>query len=410
MVPRMQPDPTPYAALESASNPNFSTDGKTLFHLRGAGLQQVWALDLGTGAARQLTSHDEKVGLLRRAPNDDRLIYGIDAGGDERQQFWLLDGDPSPLTSAPDIIHGFGAWHPDGTRFSLTANDRDEAHYDILVQDLATGERTRLLEGRHEMAVAAWHKDGTRLMALEDRATGDQRPFVLSLDGVVAWVPRKRETRFASLRWDGDAIMGLTDAHGGDFMALCRIDPATGAATPVFAPEARDVEAWTLAASGNLLATVENDRGYGVLRVGPMDGERLVVPGLERGVATDPSWSADGTRLAFAWSAPDRPSGLWLWEDGAASPVWQPDLAVPTTPFRLVEWTSFDGRTIPGWLATPARPPVNGGHPAVIWVHGGPASQVRANFRPDMQALLARGYAVLMPNVRGSTGYGRAYM
>src|SRR5206468_44060 len=119
----MKADPTPYTAIVSASNPNFSVDGKTLFHLRGAGLQQVWALELETGAARQLTSHDEKVGLLRRAPGDDRLIYGIDAGGDERQQLWLVDGEARPLTAGPGVVHGFGAWHPDGARFSLTAND-----------------------------------------------------------------------------------------------------------------------------------------------------------------------------------------------------------------------------------------------------------------------------------------------
>ena len=410
MVPRMQPHPTPYIAIESAANPSFSVDGKTLFHLRGAGLQQVWALDLETGAARQLTRHDEKVGLLRRAPADDRLIYGVDAGGDERQQLWLLDGEPRPLTTDPAVVHGFGAWHPDGARFSLTANDRDEAHYDVLVQDLATGARTRLHEGRHEVFAAAWHKDGVRLIAIEDRATTDQRPFILGLDGTVHWVPRSRPTRFASLRWDGDAMMGLTDAHGGDFMALCRIDPATGAATPVFAPENRDVDAWSLGSTGNLLATVENDRGYGVLRVGPIGGERPVIAGFEGGVATDPAWSGDGARLAFAWSTPEQPSGLYVWENGGARAVWQPDLALPTQPFRLVEWTSFDGRTIPGWLAMPAGAAANGLHPAVIWVHGGPANQTRANFRPDMQALLARGVAVLMPNVRGSTGYGRVSM
>ena len=69
----------------------FSRDGRTLFHLRGAGLPQVWALDLDTGAARQLTFHDEKVALLRRCPVDDRLVYGIDRGGDERQQLLLID-------------------------------------------------------------------------------------------------------------------------------------------------------------------------------------------------------------------------------------------------------------------------------------------------------------------------------
>ncbi len=91
-------------------------------------------------------------------------------------------------------------------------------------------------------------------------------------------------------------------------------------------------------------------------------------------------------------------------------PLWRPDCALPVQDFGLVEWQSVDGRAVPGWLAMPPGPVPPGGHPAVVWVHGGPASQARATFRPDMQALLAQGYAVLMPNVRGSTGYGRAAM
>ncbi len=403
-------DPTPYTTIDSAAAPAFSLDGATLFHLRGAGLQQVWALDLASGESRCLTDHDEKVTLLRRAPGDDRLIYGIDAGGDERQQLWLWDDGPRVLTDAPDVIHGFGAWHKDGDRFSLTANDRDPAHVDVLVQDLATGTRTRLHEGHHETTLGPWHKDGTRLLAIEERATGDQRPLLLGLDGSVHPVPRTGHVRCSALRWDGDGLIGLTDAHGGDHIALCRIDPATGLATPLFAPAGREVDAWSLSPDGALLATLENDRGYGLLRVGPLDGERPVLAGFEHGVAADPAWSPDSRTLAFAWSAPEQPSGLYLWQDGAVRAAWVPPGTVPTSPFRLVEWTSFDGEPVPGWLAMPdaAAPPA--GYPAIVWVHGGPASQARPAFRPDMQALLAQGYAVLMPNVRGSTGYGRARM
>ena len=401
-----------YTAIEAASSPSFSCDGRTLFHLRGAGLPQIWALNLDSESAQQLTFHDEKVALLRRAPGDDRLIYGIDAGGDERQQLWLLDGGQSrPLTDAPTAIHGFGAWSPDGNRISMTANDRDEAHFDILMMDVATGERTRLFQGTHEVAAAAWHPSGDRLIAMSDRSSGDQRPMVLHVDGGVQEVPRAAAARYASLRWtaDGAAIMGLTDA-GRDDMALCRVDPASGEAEPVFAPLGRDVESWALAADGRLLATIENDRGYALLRVGPMDGERPVVTGLPQGVVSDPAWSPDGTTLAFAVASPTEPQGLWLWRDGAVRPLWRPECVLPVQGFELVEWESIDGRRIPGWLALPPGPSPAAGHPAVVWVHGGPAAQARANFRPDMQALLAQGFAVLMPNVRGSTGYGRAAM
>ena len=408
----MTADPYAYTAISAASSPCFSCDGRTLFHLRGAGLPQVWALDLDSGEAQQLTFHDEKVALLRRAPGDDRLIYGIDAGGDERQQLWLWqDGHSRPLTDAPGVIHGFGAWSPDGGRISLTANDRDEAHFDVLVMDAATGERIRLVPGTHEATAAAWHPSGDRMIVILDRNRGDQRPMVLHVDGGVHTIPRAAPARFASLRWtpDGAALMGLTDA-GRDHMALCRIDPASGDATPMFAPAGRDVEAWALAPGSGLLATIENDRGYALLRVGPVDGERPIMECLPRGVVADPAWSPDGLALAVAATSPTEPPGLWLWQDSTARPLWRPDCALPTQGFELVEWESIDGRRIPGWLALPPGPPPAAGHPAVVWVHGGPAAQARAVFRPDMQALLAQGYAVLTPNVRGSTGYGRDAM
>jgi Tol biopolymer transport system component len=102
----MTHDPEAFAAIAAAAAPAFSRDGRTLFHLRGSGLPQVWALDLATGNNRQVTFHDEKVALLRRSPVDDRLIHGIDRGGDERQQLLLIDprdASPQPreLTANP---------------------------------------------------------------------------------------------------------------------------------------------------------------------------------------------------------------------------------------------------------------------------------------------------------------------
>jgi dipeptidyl aminopeptidase/acylaminoacyl peptidase len=101
-----------------------------------------------------------------------------------------------------------------------------------------------------------------------------------------------------------------------------------------------------------------------------------------------------------------------VWRDGEARAVWQPESQLDPAGFvdlELVSWHSFDGIRVPGWFALPRSPRPPGGYPAIMWVHGGPVSQTRPNFRPDIQMLLERGFAVLLPNVRGSTGYGRSY-
>ena len=410
-----------WVQIGAITSPAFSKDGRTLFHLRGAGLPQVWAMDVDGGNARQLSHHDEKVAFLRRCPTDDRLIWGIDAGGDERQQFWLLEpgAEPRALTEAPDAIHDFGAWSADGARIVYAANDRDERFYDICVMDLATGARARLLEGTSILTVPGWTKDMARLVVIEDHSSADSRLWIMdALTGATRALPRTAPARFASVRWveQGAALMGLSDV-GADNMRLCRIDPDTGVSTVVYEAQGRDVEAWSLSPEETMLATIENDRGYAVLRAGPAGGERPVVTGLPIGIVADPAWAPDGSALAFTVQGPTAPPGIWLWRDGAAAPIPCEDPMAASGIDRngliepvLVEWLSFDGLRIPALYAVPRGPAPAGGFPAVMWVHGGPAMQARANFRPDIQMLLSQGFAVLMPNARGSTGYGRAYM
>ena len=410
-----------WVQITAATTPVFSKDGKTLFHLRGAGLPQVWAMDLDGGNARQLSQHDEKIGILRRAPNDDRLLWSIDAGGDELHQFWLLEpgGTPRPLTDAHQVMHDFGGFSPDGTRIAYAANDRDPKYFDAVVMDLATGATTRLHHGPCVISVAGWSPDGTRLAIIEDHAGIDQYLVILNVGtGAATEVPRSRPTRYSAIRWTPDGqLTGLTDAPDSDFFRLCRIDPATGMVTPVFAPLFRDVEAWSLAPDGQQLATIENDRGFATLRIGALGSNRPAVTGLPPGIVAELAWLPDSAGLACTAQSPTQPASLYVVRNGSATPLDLPDpLAgsfisgeILTAP-HLVEWVSFDGTRIPAFYATPRTPPPAAGYPAIMWIHGGPSSQTRANFRADTQMLLDQGFAVLLPNMRGSTGYGRAYM
>jgi dipeptidyl aminopeptidase/acylaminoacyl peptidase len=410
----MPHSPESWTLIGAYTSPAFSKDGTRLFHMRGSGLPQPWVMDLDGSNAKPVATFDEKVAMLRRSPVDDRVILGVDAGGDERQQFHLVEPDGSlrDLTAAPGVIHDFGAWSPDGSRIAYTANDRDERIFDVLVKEIATGAVTQIREGDGQISVSGW--SGDRLAVIADRSSGDQTLWVFDLvTGEQNPVPAPGPTRYQAIRWTPDgALMGLTDHGGSDFMRLCRIDPRNGGVSVVHEAPGRDVEAWSQAPNRGKLAVVENDRGYAVLKI---DGEMVL--DLPCGIVADLAWSPDGTTLAFTAQSPTEPAGIFLWKDGKARPLLQPDplaeagidpadLVHP----HLVEWPATDGMMIPGWFALPRTPRPAGGYPAVVWVHGGPVGQTRANFRTDTQMLLDQGFAVLLPNVRGSSGYGRAYM
>jgi dipeptidyl aminopeptidase/acylaminoacyl peptidase len=156
------------------------------------------------------------------------------------------------------------------------------------------------------------------------------------------------------------------------------------------------------------------------MKLGPRDGNRPVVAGLpEGGIVADLAWAPDSSGLATTAQSPVAPPGIWFVDAASArarliaAPDPRADAGVDPASFiapELVGWQGKGGVPIAGWFARPEGAAPAAGWPSVVWVHGGPASQTRANFRADIQMLLAHGFAVMMPNIRGSTGYGRAFM
>src|SRR5262249_16361568 len=155
----------------------------------------------------------------------------------------------------------------------------------ICVMDLVTGARNRLLEGVTILTVPGWTRDMARLLVVEDHSSSDSRLWIVdAVTGAARALPRTPPPPFASLRCvnQGPALMGMSDV-GADNMRLVRIDPDTGVSAVVYEAQGRDVEAWSLSLDETMLATIENDRGYAVLRAGPVGGERPVIAGLPTG-------------------------------------------------------------------------------------------------------------------------------
>jgi dipeptidyl aminopeptidase/acylaminoacyl peptidase len=163
--------------------------------------------------------------------------------------------------------------------------------------------------------------------------------------------------------------------------------------------------------AGRILLAVENADGYSRLQI--VGGDEVELPG--RGVVDHPVFSPDGTKLAFAFSSPVEPNDVYLYDLASRSlerlttSPREVDTATLVEP-TLHRFESFDGESIPVFLFEPAG---DGPFPVVVTVHGGPESQWRPwyspAFAPLTQYLVAAGYAVAAPNVRGSTGYGKRY-
>jgi dipeptidyl aminopeptidase/acylaminoacyl peptidase len=173
-----------------------------------------------------------------------------------------------------------------------------------------------------------------------------------------------------------------------------------------------DVEDVVVSGDGRTAVLLVNEDGCSVLRV-RRDGASLDVPSLPAGVVSGMSVSGDGSVVALLLDTPARPTEVAVVRPGTTEPVgyltdgrppcFGPgDAVVP----EQIQYPSADGALIPAWLYRPAG---SGPHPVLVWVHGGPEAQARPQYDALHQCLLAHGVALLVPNIRGSSGYGRAW-
>ena len=404
------------------------------------GSPQVFVSALEGGDARQVTDTGGVVYQIaaRPSPDDsrDELLYVTDDGGDEQYQLHLLNlatAASRPLAVAPGRIHNFGAWSADGRLLSFAANRRDVRFFDVWVINVETDEEFLIVQDDSMNTAGNFAPDGRTLLFSRPNLDlpGDNDLFALSLDQNGAGVgPQRLLTPHASdlaAEWRGlhlandGTLLTLSD-EGCDFIGLQRVDADTGTREFLRAPE-WDIEAATVTADGSRVVLVVNEDGYSRLEAFALDGDLrfaapLPLPQPPRGVIAAPCWRPDGGALAITSEGARQLSNVWLAEIDAPQPVRVSradpagiDLASQPEP-EIVHYTSFDGREIPAFFY---RPPGSSGQqrmPCLVLVHGGPESQSRPTLwgrYAAPQYLLSRGLAVLMPNVRGSTGYGKTY-
>ncbi len=423
-----------YLNVRSAYGASFSPDGGQLSFLSDiTGVAEVWSVPVEIHAAipawpEQLTFRGERTASATFSPNSDMLLLSGDIGGNERTQLFTLDAHDttlSALTARPETIYQFGGWSPDGTRICYASNERDSRFFDIYERQVSNGEPRLLLQHDGTNYAAGYSPDGR--MVLVERHTANTRNQLLLVDAETGEVrvltPEYADgpARHISSAWSADrrGLYLLAD-RGRQYLSLAGLDLSTGELTYLRDAE-WDAEALAVTQDGTRLAVITNVDGYSHLDLFDVSAGwegrvALATPELPAGVVREATWSRDGARLAFTLDAANDSPDVWVW-DLPERILWRATRSARggisreafTTP-TLVRYPSFDGREIPAFLFLPTdsgEPSRN--LPVVVYVHGGPESQFRPIFNPVIQFFVNRGYAVLAPNVRGSTGYGYAY-
>jgi dipeptidyl aminopeptidase/acylaminoacyl peptidase len=405
-----------YLKIRGAWGASWSPDARRVSFLTEiTGVPQVWEVPVEGGPSwpEQLTFYEERVSRAEYSPNANRLLFDMDDGGNERTQLFLLeDGEVRELTRAPGAINYSGGFSPDGSRIAYTATRRNGTDFDVFVQELdEEPEMVWEVSGYH--TISDWAPDGSFLLVSRHRSNLDNDLYLLLLSSGEATLltPHEGDARFygACVTPDGGSAYLATDV-GGDFMRLARLDFSTLVFT-YLTPDDWDVEDLDLSRDGRYLLASRNIEGYSHLMFFSGEGRRMPDPEIPEGIVGGFEFSPDSKRLALTLVGPTRNPDVAVLDlpDGDIKQVTRSSTAgIPRSTFRhprLVRYPTFDGREIPALFYDPE----DGDAPVVVNVHGGPEGQSRPAFAPVTQYLLHRGYAVFFPNVRGSTGYGKAY-
>jgi len=407
-------------------------DSGVLVSIRFGEVPQLAKVSQLEGMRTQLTFFDEPVVSATISPNPEvnGAIFAKDRGGDEYFQLHFLnlaDGSTRMLTDGKSRNEG-AVFAADGERFAYASTRRSGRDFDIWIGNVSGSDP-------HQMVLqqgGSWYPldfspDGQSLLVQERISALDMRIHRLDLaSGKLERVIVGRgisADRLARYEPDGRHLLVLTDALD-EFTGLVRIDLSTNVVTPMLNRQPWDIEEFDISKDGDKLAVLRNVDGSSKITVHrrskQFDEDASIA--LENGVVTAFGFNAASTEIGFSVSGPQIPgdvfsrrlaSGLLSrWTRGETGGIEAESFVMPSL-FRFgANDKDPNMMNLPRQIPAHIYKPIGAGpFPVLIIIHGGPESQARPSFNEFIQFLVReRGVAVIVPNVRGSTGYGKAYL
>ncbi|MEM7028235.1 MAG: S9 family peptidase [Chloroflexota bacterium] len=428
-----------YLNIRSTTTPHYSPDQERLAFLSDTtGDFQVWSMSLTDRQAWpiQLTFFGSKVWELYGTAAEPHIVAVSDLNGNERQQFYLISNfgldsngntqhDVTRLTTDDEAIHRFGAWSKDGQRIVYTCNQRNGVDFDYYLLHIQTGERQVLGQATGNRDIAAWSPDEKYLLVAEGVGSLETALFLYDIEAQQErpLTTQHPAARYWSITWRSSGVTLLTDRLQ-DRGSICKFDVETGDLAEIeISPHLTEDQIslsemanFKLSDTENTLAYIMNVDGYSQLYLGDLaQNTDRYIDGLPDGIIGHLQFSPDGKHVICNVETPTHNPDIWQvdLQSGDCQQVTFSnragiDFQTLVKPTSIV-FPSFDALEIPAYYYQPQTPPPADGYPCILYVHGGPASQTRPDFDVRFQYFLGQGYAILATNVRGSTGYGRAF-
>lgn len=413
-----------YQNYREARFQDWLPDGSMLVTTRFGSTAQVHHVASSGAARTQLTYFNEPVAGANVIPGTSRFVLSRDTGGDEWFQIFARGlKDQAVQLTEPGTRNQSAVFSKDGSLMAWSRASKGSPDYAIMVtRPGEPGSRRVAWQGKGSVAPADISADGRQILVTRGISNRETQLLLLDLASgearELAW-SRSRPARYEEPRFSGSGqtITAITNS-GSDVRRLVELDLATGRQSPISPSAKWDVETYETSPDGRLVAYAVNEEGYSSLfLLDRTTGRAKPLSGLPRGVLTGLGFSEDGKRLAVGFSTATTAGDIWSYDvEGGNLVRWTNSELGELDPVKLTEpelvrFKSFDGLSVPAFVYRPMTAAPGTRTPVIIDIHGGPESQSRPSWNPGAQYFAdTLGATVILPNVRGSDGYGTKYL
>ena len=398
-----------------------------LITTRFGNVPQLHKVVMPMGDRKQITFYEEPVSSATFEPlKGDYFTFNRDLGGNEFSQIYRQDavtGKATLITDGGRSQNGGLVWNHMGTKFTYTSTRRNGTDRDIYLVDTKKANAEKLLISLQGggWGVMDWSRDGGQLLVAEQISANESHLWMVDvMKGTKIELTKRSETGVsygdAVFSADGKGVWFVTDKEN-EFQRLAWLDMSTKRITYLTTGIPWDVEGISLAKDGKQLAFSTNEAGVsGLYIMNTTKREPIKVERFPAGIIGSFDFHSNSKDLAVTLQSARTSADVYVlntetieierWTESEMGNLVPTELSLP----NLVKWKSFDGKEISGFYYKPAAR-FTGKRPVIINIHGGPEGQSRPSFIGASNYYLNElGVAIIFPNVRGSSGYGKTFL
>jgi len=401
---------------------SFSSDASQLLvSSNQTGIYNAWILPIdGSAPIQRTSSTEESIFAISFFPNDDRILFSSDKGGNEISHIYMQEanGNYADLTPAEGAKSNFAGWAKDLQSFFYTSNERDNQFFDLYEMDIDGFNSKLVYENKEGLDVASISDDKRYLAMTKSITTSNNEMYIYDTQtGELSHVSEHEgDANFRPQYFSNDnqSLFYITDL-GGEFGHVRRLEIATGESEIVFEDNWDVWYAYESFAGKYRVIGINRDGKTDVKLFDLQSGEELDFPDIDGRSVSQVSISRNEEKMRLTAASSKQPSDIYVYDFATGeydrltdnlNPEINPEDLVEA---EVVRYKSFDGVEIPAIYYKPKVASADNKVPALVWVHGGPGGQSRQTYFALIQYMANHGYAVLAVNNRGSSGYGKTF-